>query len=159
MITRVDKHFSPLTLFALFALLPVAQAQAQSYPAKALRIVVAYAPGGSNDISARAVGQKLTELWGVPVIIDNRPGGGTVIGTELVAKSPPDGYTLLLDTIGTNAINASIYSQMPYNARTDFAGSAGCTTRMCGTLATNATGARLFSRFQLSLLYAAMPTA
>ena len=123
MITRVDKHFSPLTLFALFALfalLPVAQAQAQSYPAKALRIVVAYAPGGSNDISARAVGQKLTELWGVPVIIDNRPGGGTVIGTELVAKSPPDGYTLLL-TPPSFTTNPTYLPKLPYDTLRDFA--------------------------------------
>lgn len=93
---------------------------AQAYPAKALRIVVAYAPGGSNDISARAVGQKLTELWGVPVLIDNRPGGGTVIGTELVAKSPPDGHTLLL-TPPSFTTNPTYLPKLPYDTLRDFA--------------------------------------
>ena len=94
---------------------------AQTYPAKALRIVVAYAPGGTNDISARAIGQKLTELWGVPVIVDNRPGGGTVIGTELVAKSPPDGYTLLL-TPPSFTTNPTYLPKLPYDTLKDFAG-------------------------------------
>ena len=97
-----------------------ATAHAQAYPAKALRIIVAYAPGGSNDISARAVGQKLTELWGVPVIIDNRPGGGTVIGTELVAKSPPDGHTLLL-TPPSFTTNPTYLAKLPYDTLRDFA--------------------------------------
>jgi tripartite-type tricarboxylate transporter receptor subunit TctC len=104
----------------LLAIMQGAAAHAQTYPAKALRIIVAYAPGGSNDISARAVGQKLTELWGVPVIIDNRPGGGTVIGTELVAKSPPDGHTLLL-TPPSFTTNPTYLAKLPYDTLRDFA--------------------------------------
>lgn len=93
---------------------------AQGYPSRALRIVVAYAPGGSNDIIARAVGQKLTEAWGVPVVIDNRPGGGTVIGTEHVAKSAPDGYTLLL-TPPSFVTNPALLPRLPYDSTRDFA--------------------------------------
>ncbi len=95
-------------------------AQAQQYPAKALRIVVAYAPGGSNDIIARAVGQKLSETWGVPVVIDNRPGGNTVIATDNVAKSPPDGHTVLL-TPPTFVTNPTLMLKLPYDTLRDFA--------------------------------------
>ncbi len=74
-------------------------AQSQSYPSKPIRIVVPYPPGGFNDTLARTVGAKLQAAWGQPVVVDNRPGGGTVIGTDSVAKAPADGYTLLvLDT-------------------------------------------------------------
>ena len=76
--------------------------------------------GGTTDILARAVAQKLTEAWGQPVIVDNRPGAGGNIGAELVAKSPPDGYTLLMGTVGTHAINASLYAKMPYDHVKDF---------------------------------------
>ena len=115
-------HTRPATVITLtlLAMSHSATAHAQAYPAKALRIIVAYAPGGSNDISARAVGQKLTELWGVPVIIDNRPGGGTVIGTELVAKSPPDGHTLLL-TPPSFTTNPTYLAKLPYDTLRDFA--------------------------------------
>ena len=123
MITSVDKDFFVMSVrygVCTMALTLATLAYAQPYPAKALRIVVAYAPGGSNDISARAVGQKLTEVWGVPVIVDNRPGGGTVIGTELVAKSPPDGYTLLL-TPPSFTTNPTYLPRLPYDTLRDFA--------------------------------------
>lgn len=93
---------------------------AQSYPSRALRIVVAYAPGGANDLVARPLAQKLNELWGVPVLVDNRPGGNTIVGTDHVAKSPPDGYTLLL-TPPAFTINASLVPKLPYDALRDFA--------------------------------------
>jgi tripartite-type tricarboxylate transporter receptor subunit TctC len=69
---------------------------AEGYPTKPIRIIVPYPPGGFNDNLARTLGQKLTEKWGQPVIVDNRPGGGSTIGTNLAAKSAPDGYTLLI---------------------------------------------------------------
>ncbi|MGH8700609.1 MAG: tripartite tricarboxylate transporter substrate binding protein [Burkholderiales bacterium] len=86
---------------------------AQSYPVKPIRIVVPFAPGGPNDILARVIGQKLTEAWGQQTIVDNRPGGGTVIGTELVAKSAPDGYTLLM--VSTSHTSNPSLRKMPYD--------------------------------------------
>lgn len=95
--------------------------QAQTYPAKAIRFVVPFPPGGPLDISARAIGQKLTEVWKQPVVIDNRPGAGGNIGAENVAKSAPDGYTLLMGAVSTHAINPGLYAKMPYDALRDFA--------------------------------------
>lgn len=94
---------------------------AQPYPSKPIRIVVPFAPGGPSDILARTVGQKLTESWGQPVIADNRGGANGSVGAELVAKSAPDGYTLLLGTSGTHGINASLYAKPAYDAVNDFA--------------------------------------
>ena len=91
------------------------------YPSKPIRLVVPFPPGGTTDILARAVAQKLTEDWHQQVIVDNRPGAGGNIGADLVAKSAPDGYTLLMGTIGTQAINPSLYARMPYDAQKDFA--------------------------------------
>ena len=90
------------------------------YPTKPIRIVVPFPAGGTTDILARAVAQKLTETLGQPVVVDNRPGAGGNIGAELVAKAPPDGYTLLMGTVGTHAINASLYAKMPYDHVKDF---------------------------------------
>ena len=103
----------------LFAAAP-AFAQAD-YPSKPIRLVVPFPPGGTTDILARAVAQKLTVDWHQQVIVDNRPGAGGNIGADLVAKSPPDGYTLLMGTIGTQSINPSLYARMPYDAQKDFA--------------------------------------
>ena len=107
-------------LAAALAVTP-AFAQAPAYPTKPIRIVVPFPPGGATDILARAVAQHLTEVWGQSVIVDNRPGAGGNIGAELVAKATPDGYTLLMGTVGTHAINASLYSKMPYDHVKDFA--------------------------------------
>ncbi|MEO8675947.1 MAG: tripartite tricarboxylate transporter substrate binding protein [Casimicrobiaceae bacterium] len=109
--------------FALGALLALAAivASAQTYPAKPIRLVVPFPPGGATDILARDVAQKLTEAWGQQVIVDNRPGAGGNIGSELVAKAAPDGYTLEMGTVGTHAINASLYAKMPYDHVKDFA--------------------------------------
>jgi tripartite-type tricarboxylate transporter receptor subunit TctC len=99
-----------------------ALAHAQTtYPAKPIRLVVPFPAGGTTDILARAVAQKLTESMGQPVVVDNRAGAGGNIGADLVAKSPPDGYTLLMGTVGTHAINASLYAKMPYDHVRDFA--------------------------------------
>ena len=94
---------------------------ADFYPSRPIRIVVAYTPAGTTDILARVLGQKLTEVWGQPVIIDNRPGANGNIGTEYAAKATPDGYTLLMTTAGAHGINPSLYRKLGYDAVKDFA--------------------------------------
>jgi tripartite-type tricarboxylate transporter receptor subunit TctC len=96
-------------------------AQTPAYPTKPIRLVVPFTPGGSTDILARTIGQKLTEAWGQPVVIDNVPGAGGSIGADKVAKAPADGYTLLMGHIGTLAITPSIYPQLPYDPIKSFA--------------------------------------
>jgi tripartite-type tricarboxylate transporter receptor subunit TctC len=93
---------------------------AQSYPSKPVRIVVPYPPGGGNDTLARIFGAKLTDAWGQQFIIDNRPGAGTTLGTALVARAVPDGYTLLLSSIATHAIAPSLYANPGYEPIRDF---------------------------------------
>jgi len=94
---------------------------AATYPSKPIRLVVPFTPGGSTDILARAIGQKLTEAWGQPVVIDNVPGAGGAIGADKVAKAPADGYTLLMGHIGTLAVNTSLYPNLPYDPVKSFA--------------------------------------
>ena len=96
-------------------------APAAAYPARPIRLVVPFTPGGSTDILARAIGQELSRAWGQSVVIDNVPGAGGSIGADKVAKSPADGYTLLMGHIGTLAVNPSLYPKLPYNPVTDFA--------------------------------------
>jgi len=98
-----------------------AVANAQAYPTRPIRLVVPFPAGGSLDVVARAIGQKLTEAWGQPVVIDNRPGAGGNIGADLVAKSAPDGYTILEGALSTHAVNVSLYAKMPYDPIKDFA--------------------------------------
>ena len=98
-----------------------AWAQPQPYPAKPLRMIVPFPPAGSTDLSARAVADKLGQRLGQPVVIENKPGAGGNIGSDLAAKAPADGYTLLVGTVGTHAINASLYSKLPYDNVRDFA--------------------------------------
>src|SRR4030095_5020494 len=93
---------------------------AQTYPTKPIRLVVPFPPGGATDILARDVAQKLSDAWGQSFVVDNRPGAGGNIGSELVAKAAPDGYTLEMGTVGTHAINASLYAKMPYDHVKDF---------------------------------------
>jgi tripartite-type tricarboxylate transporter receptor subunit TctC len=96
-------------------------AAAQNYPQKPVRLIVGVPPGGTTDVVARLVGQKLGEQLGQQVVIDNRGGAGGNIGAEVVAKAPPDGYTLFLATIGTMTINPSLYKKMPFDTLRDFA--------------------------------------
>ncbi len=106
---------------ALAALLAAGLASAQSYPARPVRFVVPYAPGGNTDMIARTLSQKATEALGQSMVVENRGGAATLIGTELVAKSPPDGYTILLATSTTLAINPHLYRKLPYDSIKDFA--------------------------------------
>ncbi len=94
---------------------------ADAYPARTVRIVVAFAAGGSTDLLARNVAQRLNEAWKQPVIVDNRAGGGGIVGSDYVAKSAADGYTLLLGTNTTNAVAASLYAKLPFDPQRDFA--------------------------------------
>jgi len=98
-----------------------AQAFAQGYPAKPLKMIIPYPPGGGNDTLGRLFAAKLGERLGQPVVVENRPGAGTLIGTELAAKSPPDGYTILLSSIATHALSPNLYSKVPYDPVKDFA--------------------------------------
>ncbi len=92
---------------------------AQAYPSKPVRIVVAFTAGGTTDILARSVGQQLTERLKQPFVIDNKPGAGGNIGTEIVVRSPPDGYTLIIDSVGPIAVNPTLYKNLSYNPLTD----------------------------------------
>ncbi|HYF18532.1 MAG TPA: tripartite tricarboxylate transporter substrate binding protein [Ramlibacter sp.] len=96
-------------------------ARAQNFPARPLRILVPFAPGGSTDLLARLVARPLGERLGQPVVVENRPGAGGNIAADAVAKSAPDGYTLVMGSIGTHATNALVYASMPYDAVRDFA--------------------------------------
>jgi tripartite-type tricarboxylate transporter receptor subunit TctC len=96
-----------------------APAKAQEYPARPIHIIVGFAAGGGNDIIARVFGQKLSESLSQPVIIENKPGGGAIVATDYVAKSPPDGYTLLMSASGIS-INPAVYAKLPYDAVNDF---------------------------------------
>lgn len=114
--------YSVSAAIAMTGLAPVAMAQdaAANYPNRTIRYIVGYTPGGTSDMLARAVGQKLAAAWGQQVIVDNRPGAGTNIGTELGAKAPPDGYTLFMPTVA-NAINPTLYPKLNYDMLRDFA--------------------------------------
>ena len=98
-----------------------AQGAASSFPARPVRIIVPQTPGGASDALARIVGQKLSERWGQPVLVENKPGAGGNVGTDYVAKAPPDGYTLLMTYVGTQAINGSVYKSLTYEPYRDFA--------------------------------------
>jgi tripartite-type tricarboxylate transporter receptor subunit TctC len=104
----------------MLAALPAAAAQ-PAYPAKPIRLIVPFPPGGSVDPIARLIGQKLTDAWGQQVIVDNRPGGNGTIGTELLAKAPPDGHTLIHLGASTHAVNAVLMRHLPYDSVRDFA--------------------------------------
>jgi tripartite-type tricarboxylate transporter receptor subunit TctC len=106
-----------ISLLCAFAV----QALAQTYPAKPVRVIVPYPPGGGNDILGRLFAAKLGERTGQSFVVENRPGAGTMIGTEAAAKSAPDGYTLLLSSIATHALSPNLYSRVPYDPVKDFA--------------------------------------
>jgi tripartite-type tricarboxylate transporter receptor subunit TctC len=90
------------------------------YPSRPVRLIVPYPPGGGNDTLARLFGQKLTESWGQQIVVDNRPGAGTIIGTQLAARAAPDGYTLLLSSIATHAVAPNLYRNPGYDPVGDF---------------------------------------
>ena len=105
---------------ALLAFVTTCAAAQTNYPARPIRFVVPYPPGGFTDILARMIGQKLTDSWSQPVVVENKSGGGSTIGTDLVAKAAPDGYTILM-VAPDLAINPSLYAKLPYATATDFA--------------------------------------
>jgi tripartite-type tricarboxylate transporter receptor subunit TctC len=109
------------SITAAIVLLAASTAHAQQYPTKPLRFVVPFAAGGGSDLVARTVAAKITESIGQTVIVDNRAGAAGTIGADIVAKSPPDGHTLLLGSSGPIAINPSLYAKLPYDAARDFA--------------------------------------
>jgi len=108
------------SICAILAVLGSVPAAAQNYPSRPIRFVVPLAPAGAGDIVARTVAAKLSESWGQQIVIDNRPGANTIIGTDLVAKSKPDGYTWLLGVQGSLAINPATYPSLPYDPEKDF---------------------------------------
>jgi len=113
----LTRSIAALTL----ALVPLANATAQDFPSKPVRFVVPYAAGGSGDLLARLLGNKLSSIWGQQVVVDNRPGAGGLLGTEFAARSDPDGYTLYLATDGPLTVAATLHKQVPYDWKRDFA--------------------------------------
>jgi tripartite-type tricarboxylate transporter receptor subunit TctC len=106
-------------VFLAAAVSSAALAQA-GWPAKPVRIVVAYPPGGGIDVMARQIAEKLTAAWGQPVVVENRPGANTIVATDAVAKSAPDGYTVLMTTDATFSINPHLYAKLPFDTQKDF---------------------------------------
>jgi tripartite-type tricarboxylate transporter receptor subunit TctC len=119
MFNNLKKNLCLISIFfcSVFAL----QVQAQGYPNKPIKIVVGFSPGGGPDISARVIGQKMTDKWGQPVVVENRPGAGSNIATQVVATSKPDGYTLL-SVSNAFAIAPAIYSKLPFDTIKDLEG-------------------------------------
>ena len=121
--TRPIRRLLVAALAAAALLAPAAgfaQAGAAAYPSKPIHIVVTFSTGGAPDILARLIGEKLQTTWVQPVIIDNKPGAGGNTGADAVAKSPPDGYTIVVGTVGTHSINGALYTKMPYDMVKDF---------------------------------------
>lgn len=110
-----------LALACAVVLLPAPGHSQTNYPTKPINIVVPFAPGGSTDVLARRLGDKLAAAWGQPVVVGNRPGAGGTLGADFVAKSAPDGYTLLMGVTGSNAIAQALYPKLPYDTIKDFA--------------------------------------
>ena len=111
------KHFIITALMAL----GLGSVHAQSYPSKPIKIVVPFTAGSATDIMARIVGEKLSAAWGQPVLVDNKPGAGGTLGAGIVAKSDPDGYTLLVVSTG-HVVNPVLYPNLSYDTVNDFAG-------------------------------------
>jgi tripartite-type tricarboxylate transporter receptor subunit TctC len=113
---KIHPHYA--AAIALFAAMPAA---AQQYPVKPIRVILPFAPGGPTDLLGRVVGQKMTESWGQQVVVESRAGANGIVAVEFVARSAPDGYTLLIGTNGTHGINASLFPKLPYDTVNDFA--------------------------------------
>ena len=107
-------------VFMLFAFLSFSL-NAQTYPTRPIRLVVPFAPGGSADLVGRLVAHEMSQSWGQPVVVENKPGASGMIGNELVAKSAPDGYTLTVGTLGPFAVNQTLFDKVPYDNLRDFA--------------------------------------
>jgi tripartite-type tricarboxylate transporter receptor subunit TctC len=118
---RTNRVLVLRVLLTAFASLLAPAVAAQTFPSKTIRIIAPFPAASVADVLARPIAQKMNEAWGQLAIVDNRTGAAGSVGADVVAKAPPDGYTLLLGTIGTNAINDALYSKMPYNVRSDFA--------------------------------------
>jgi tripartite-type tricarboxylate transporter receptor subunit TctC len=117
---EISNHTALVAGVALAAIV-AAEAPAQSYPTKPIRLICPFPPGGTTDVVARIVAQGLTEAWGQQVIVDNRSGAGALIGTEMAAKSAPDGYTVLLGSITTHAVNPALHKKLNFDPINDFA--------------------------------------
>jgi len=109
-----------LAAAGILAFAPVS-ANAQAFPAKPVKLVIPFPPGGSLDNVGRLLAQKISESWGQPIVVENRPGAGGNVGADAVAKSPADGYTVVMGALSTHAVNPSLYPKMPYDAVKDFA--------------------------------------
>ena len=121
-LTRARSKFVPVTLCIAGVLaLGAGPAGAQDFPTKPMRFIVPFGPGSATDALARVIGQKMTEMWGPQVIVENRPGAGSVVGTAVAAKSPADGHTLLMVS-ASHAINATLYAKLPFDPVKDFSG-------------------------------------
>ena len=109
------------TLMFFGALFGSQAAMAKDWPTQPIRIVLPYPPGGASDVTARLLGMKMSQAWGTTVVIENRPGANGIIANEAAAKSPADGYTILMANLGPNAINPAVYAKLPYDTVKDFA--------------------------------------
>ena len=116
----IGKYLGLIALTAIAAASASAQEDPSKYPARPIHIIVGFTAGGGNDILARLIGQKLSERFGQPVLIENKPGAGAIIGTEYVAKAKPDGYTLLVGASGAMTINPAVYEKLQYSTLRDF---------------------------------------
>ena len=119
--TRRERLLGTAALAFIVATGPAEPAERSDYPAKPIRVIVGFAPGGSADITARTVGQKISEQLGQPVVVDNRSGASGIIGSELTARAAPDGYTLLEATMTTHGIGPNLYQKLPYDPIKSFA--------------------------------------
>jgi tripartite-type tricarboxylate transporter receptor subunit TctC len=114
-------HLAMHSICAVLVALIAATASAQIYPNKTIRIVVPYPPGGGADMTTRPIAQQLSERWGQPVVVDNRGGASGMIGADIVAKAPSDGYTLMVSASAETALNVALFPKMPYDPVRDFA--------------------------------------
>jgi tripartite-type tricarboxylate transporter receptor subunit TctC len=117
---RRSRRLARRGFLAATAALVAQSARSESFPARPIQLVVPLGPGGINDIISRLIAAKLTESWGQPVVVVNKPGAGGIIGSDAVAKAPPDGYTILM-VYSSHMVNPSLYSRLPYDTVRDFA--------------------------------------